>query len=38
LGAGPAAAEIPAATQRALTHSVAGLFVISAAVSLLTYL
>lgn len=31
-------AEIPQATQRALTRSVAGLFVISAAVSLLTYL
>jgi len=30
--------EIPAATQRALTRSVAGLFVISAVVSLLTYL
>jgi phospholipid/cholesterol/gamma-HCH transport system permease protein len=31
-------AEIPAATQRALTRSVGGLFVISAVVSLLTYL
>ena len=30
--------EIPQATQRALTRSVAGLFVISAVVSLLTYL
>ena len=29
--------EIPGATQRALTRSVAGLFVISAVVSLLTY-
>ena len=29
--------EIPQATQRALTRSVAGLFVISAVVSLLTY-
>jgi phospholipid/cholesterol/gamma-HCH transport system permease protein len=38
LGAGPSASDIPAASQRALTHSVAGLFVISAAVSLLTYL
>lgn len=32
------AAEIPHATQRALTRSVAGLFVVSIAVSLLTYL
>ena len=31
-------AEIPPATQRALTRSVAGLFVISAVVSLLTYM
>lgn len=38
LGVGSSAAEIPPATQRALTRSVAGLFVISAAVSLLTYL
>lgn len=38
LGAGGPVTEIPAATQRALTRSVAGLFVISAAVSLLTYL
>ncbi len=38
LGVGGAVAEIPPATQRALTRSVAGLFVISAAVSLLTYL
>ncbi len=38
LGVGGAVTEIPSATQRALTHSVAGLFVISAVVSLLTYL
>jgi phospholipid/cholesterol/gamma-HCH transport system permease protein len=38
LGVGGSDAEIPQATQRALTRSVAGLFVISAAVSLLTYL
>lgn len=38
LGVGGAFAEIPPATQRALTRSVAGLFVISAVVSLLTYL
>jgi phospholipid/cholesterol/gamma-HCH transport system permease protein len=38
LGVGGSAADIPQATQRALTRSVAGLFVISAAVSLLTYL
>ena len=38
LGVGGSVAEIPPATQRALTRSVAGLFVISAAVSLLTYL
>ena len=38
LGVGGSVAEIPQATQRALTRSVAGLFVISAAVSLLTYL
>jgi phospholipid/cholesterol/gamma-HCH transport system permease protein len=38
LGVGESVAEIPHATQRALTRSVAGLFVISAAVSLLTYL
>ena len=38
LGVGEAVAEIPHATQRALTRSVAGLFVISAVVSLLTYL
>jgi phospholipid/cholesterol/gamma-HCH transport system permease protein len=37
LGVGGSVAEIPPATQRALTRSVAGLFVISAAVSLLTY-
>lgn len=37
LGVGTAAA-IPPATQRSLTRSVAGLFVISAVVSLLTYL
>ena len=38
LGVGKSDAEIPQATQRALTRSVAGLFVISAVVSLLTYL
>ena len=38
LGVGGADAEIPPATQRALTRSVAGLFVICAVVSLLTYL
>ena len=38
LGVGEAVTEIPQATQRALTRSVAGLFVISAVVSLLTYL
>jgi phospholipid/cholesterol/gamma-HCH transport system permease protein len=38
LGVGGSVSEIPQATQRALTRSVAGLFVISAAVSLLTYL
>jgi phospholipid/cholesterol/gamma-HCH transport system permease protein len=38
LGVGTSVAEIPQATQRALTRSVAGLFVISAVVSLLTYL
>jgi phospholipid/cholesterol/gamma-HCH transport system permease protein len=38
LGVGGSATEIPQATQRALTRSVAGLFVISAVVSLLTYL
>jgi len=38
LGVGESVAEIPPATQRALTRSVAGLFVISAGVSLLTYL
>ena len=38
LGVGGSLAEIPRATQHALTRSVAGLFVISAAVSLLTYL
>jgi phospholipid/cholesterol/gamma-HCH transport system permease protein len=38
LGVGGSFAEIPQATQRALTRSVAGLFVISALVSLLTYL
>jgi len=37
LSVGGAFAEIPPATQRALTRSVAGLFVISAVVSLLTY-
>ena len=38
LGVGVSVMEIPRATQRALTRSVAGLFVISAVVSLLTYL
>jgi phospholipid/cholesterol/gamma-HCH transport system permease protein len=38
LGVGESVSEIPRATQRALTRSVAGLFVISAVVSLLTYL
>jgi phospholipid/cholesterol/gamma-HCH transport system permease protein len=38
LGVGGPVTEIPRATQRALTRSVAGLFVISAVVSLLTYL
>jgi phospholipid/cholesterol/gamma-HCH transport system permease protein len=38
LGVGESVTEIPQATQRALTRSVAGLFVISATVSLLTYL
>ena len=38
LGVGSSDTEIPQATQRALTRSVAGLFVISAVVSLLTYL
>jgi len=38
LGVAGSVAEIPPATQQALTRSVAGLFVISAAVSLLTYL
>ncbi|HXT40787.1 MAG TPA: ABC transporter permease [Candidatus Angelobacter sp.] len=38
LGVGLSDTEIPQATQRALTRSVAGLFVISAVVSLLTYL
>jgi phospholipid/cholesterol/gamma-HCH transport system permease protein len=38
LGVGGSVADIPRATQRALTRSVAGLFVISAVVSLLTYL
>ena len=38
LGVGASVGEIPNATQRALTRSVAGLFVISAVVSLLTYL
>jgi phospholipid/cholesterol/gamma-HCH transport system permease protein len=37
LGIGRSVVEIPQATQRALTRSVAGLFVISAVVSLLTY-
>lgn len=38
LGVGGSVTEIPPATQRALTRSVAGLFVICIAVSLLTYL
>jgi phospholipid/cholesterol/gamma-HCH transport system permease protein len=38
LGVGGSVGEIPQATQRALTRSVAGLFVISAVVSVLTYL
>jgi phospholipid/cholesterol/gamma-HCH transport system permease protein len=38
LGVGESVTDIPRATQRALTRSVAGLFVISAVVSLLTYL
>jgi phospholipid/cholesterol/gamma-HCH transport system permease protein len=38
LGVKGSVAEIPQATQRVLTRSVAGLFAISAAVSLLTYL
>lgn len=38
LGVRNSVAEIPRATQRALTRSIAGLFVISAVVSLLTYL
>jgi phospholipid/cholesterol/gamma-HCH transport system permease protein len=38
LGVGGSFSEIPQATQRALTRSVAGLFAISAVVSLLTYL
>ena len=38
LGVGGSVTEIPRATQRALTRSVAGLFVISVVVSLLTYL
>jgi phospholipid/cholesterol/gamma-HCH transport system permease protein len=38
LGVGEAVSEIPHATQRALTRSVAGLFIISAVVSLLTYM
>ena len=38
LNVGGTDAEIPSSTQRALTRSVAGLFVISAIVSLLTYL
>jgi phospholipid/cholesterol/gamma-HCH transport system permease protein len=37
LGVGNSVTDIPLATQRALTRSVAGLFVISAVVSLLTY-
>ncbi len=37
LGVGNSVTDIPQATQRALTRSVAGLFVISAVVSLLTY-
>src|SRR6185369_5601065 len=38
LGVGESVTDIPQATQRALTRSVAGLFVICAVVSLLTYL
>ncbi|MEY2429726.1 MAG: phospholipid/cholesterol/gamma-HCH transport system permease protein [Verrucomicrobiota bacterium] len=38
LGVGGSVTAIPPATQRALTRSVAGLFVISAVISLLTYL
>jgi phospholipid/cholesterol/gamma-HCH transport system permease protein len=38
LGVGGSGTEIPQAAQRALTRSVAGLFVISAVVSILTYL
>jgi phospholipid/cholesterol/gamma-HCH transport system permease protein len=38
LGVGGAVTDIPQATQRALTRSVAGLFFISAVISLLTYL
>jgi phospholipid/cholesterol/gamma-HCH transport system permease protein len=38
LGVGRSMAEVPHATQRALVRSVAGLFVISTAVSLLTYI
>jgi phospholipid/cholesterol/gamma-HCH transport system permease protein len=38
LGVGESVTDIPHATQRALTRSIAGLFVISAIVSLLTYL
>jgi phospholipid/cholesterol/gamma-HCH transport system permease protein len=38
LGVGELVTDIPQATQRALTRSVAGLFVICAVVSLLTYL
>jgi ABC-type transporter Mla maintaining outer membrane lipid asymmetry permease subunit MlaE len=38
LNVGESFKEIPHVTQRALTRSVAGLFVISAVVSLLTYL
>jgi len=38
LGVGESITDIPRATQRALTRSIVGLFVISAVVSLLTYL
>jgi phospholipid/cholesterol/gamma-HCH transport system permease protein len=38
LSVGESVTQIPQATQRALTRSIAGLFVISAVVSLLTYL
>lgn len=38
LGTGGSAAELPAATQRALARSITGLLIISAVVSLLTYL